>query len=123
MYGAVNNSGSFTSKAEPLSETSRGGFNLSTNNLKPVSTSLNRGGKRIDLGNPNKCSIVGAHMINMNSQEPLTLEKETLNRSDLHFEKPKNAAQMSNIRLSYNKEPARQTKSSEKFGVLPPKAP
>ena len=52
----------------------------------------------------------------MNSHDPLTLEKGSLKTSDLHLEKPKNVAQMSNIRLSYNK-------STEKFGVLPPKVP
>ena len=58
----------------------------------------------MDLGNPNKCSVVGAHMLNMNSEDPQVLEKGKLNHSDLHLERPKNVAQVSNIQLSYNKE-------------------
>ena len=68
MYGPANNTGALTSKAN---ESSRGSLNFSSsNNLEPAITTLNRGGKKIDLGNPNKCSTVGAHMLNMNSHDP-----------------------------------------------------
>ena len=57
MYGS--NSGALTSKANV---SSRGSLNFSPSNLEPVTTTLNqkdlgmmnRGGKKIDLGNPNK---------------------------------------------------------------------
>lgn len=77
MYGSVNNSGALTSKANV---SSRGSLNFSpsNSNIEPVSTTLNhkdlgmvnRGGKRIDLGNPNKQSTIGAHMLNSNSHDP-----------------------------------------------------
>ena len=67
MYGS--NAGPLTSKGN---ESSRGSLNLepinSTRNHKDLGM-IDRGGKRI-VSNPNKNSIVGAHMLNSNSHEP-----------------------------------------------------
>ena len=75
MYGASNDAGVLTSKAN---ESSWGSLNLPSSIQEPVTTkfnhkdlgAINRGGKKIDHGNPNKSSTVGAHMLNMNSHEP-----------------------------------------------------
>ena len=36
---------------------------------------INKGGKKIDMNHSQKQSIVGAHLINLNSNEPINLEK------------------------------------------------
>ena len=36
---------------------------------------LNKGGKKIDMTHSQKQSIVGAHLINLNSNDPVNLEK------------------------------------------------
>jgi len=39
---------------------------------------LNKGGKKIDLNHSQKQSIVGSHLINLNSDNPTNLEKGTV---------------------------------------------
>ena len=61
---------------------------------------LNRGGKRIDMHHAQKQTIVGAHIINENSHDPVNLEKGKLDRSNIQS-KAANLIQTSNVQLSH----------------------
>ena len=81
-----------------------GRTNLLSNEARELSLKmLNRGGKRIDLEHSQKKTIVGAHMINENSQDPTNLEKETLNSNKVPSTKLTNNVQASNVQLYHMK--------------------
>ena len=71
---------------------------------------MNRGGKRIDMNNSQKRSVVGAHMNNPNSHEPYTMEKETSQGVDNLRYSPINSNQQSNIQLAHVKRSATDLK-------------
>ena len=60
---------------------------------------LNRGGKRMDIANSQKKATVGIHIINENSQDPVNLEKETVNSTKLGHTKLLGQVQSSNVPL------------------------
>ena len=81
-----------------------GRTNLLSNEARDLSLKLlKRGGKRIDLEHSQKQTIVGAHMINQNSQAPTNLEKETLSSNKVPSTKLTNNVQASNVQLFHMK--------------------